>query len=315
MKIIYFVMLSFAGLLLSCGHSGEHRYQGYVEGENIYLASPYSGILEKLAVQRGQQVSQGQFLFQLDPEPQTQAIAQYQSDLQQAQNLLQDLKNPRRVQEIEAIEAQIEQVEAQLKLADIRVSRNRKLYEKQAVDKDRLDEAVALYEQQKQLKAQYEANLALAKLGSRDEQIKAQQAQVNSIAARLSEARWQLAQKTIYAPAAGIIFDTFYRQGEFVGPQQAVLALLTAQNVHIEFYVPVEELTHLKVGKAIQFICMGCDKQEQATVSYISPEAEYAPPLVYSRDNQDKLVFRIQATLASFNQYKPGQPVTVIIHD
>lgn len=313
MKASYFTIILLIGFLLSCGQGNERHYQGYVEGENIYLASPYSGILEKLAVRRGQVVKQGELLFTLDPYPQTLAIKQLQNDLQQAKDLLQDLKNPRRSQEIEAIEAQIQQVDAQLQLAKIRVERNQKLYEKQAVDKDRVDEAVALYEQQKQLKAQYQANLDLAKLGSREEQIKAQQAQVQSIAARLKDAEWQLTQKTLYAPGSGIIFDTFYREGEFVGTQQAVLALLTPQNVYIEFFVPVEELTHLKVGNTVLFTCMGCKDNYKATLRYISPEAEYAPPLIYSRENQDKLVFRIQASLATFNQFKPGQPVTVMV--
>lgn len=313
MKANCWITILLTLLLLGCGNGNERSYQGYVEGENIYLASPYSGILEQLAVKRGQSVTQGQLLFKLDPSPQSLTIKQYQSDLQQAKDVLQDLKNPRRTQEIAAIEAQIEQVNAQLQLAQIRVGRNQKLYEKQAVDKDRLDEAIALYEQQKQLKAQYESNLALARLGSRDEQIKAQEAQVKAVAARLSEAEWQLAQKTLYAPAAGLIFDTFYREGEFVANQQAVLALITPENVHIEFFVPVEELAHVRTGDAILFTCMGCEKNYPATISYISPEAEYAPPLIYSRENQDKLVFRIQAAMTSFNQFKPGQPVTVIL--
>ncbi|KTC97710.1 HlyD family secretion protein [Legionella erythra] len=313
MTIKHHIALLLILLLQSCGHSGERSYQGYVEGENIYLASPNSGILEKLLVKRGQTVTKGQLIFQLDSEPQAQVIKQYASDLEQAKSLLLDLKNPRRAPEVEAIEAQIEQVDAQIKLTEIRVKRYQSLYEKNAIEKDRLDEILATYDQQKKLKDQYQANLTLAKMGSRSEQIKAQEAQIQAITAKLNEAKWQLAQKTVYSPAAGVIFDTYYRPGEFVGAQQAVASLLTPENVHIEFYVPVQELAHLSVGKAVSFTCSGCQPDNTAVISYIAPEAEYAPPLVYSRENDDKLVFRIQARFDHFHAFKPGQPVTVLV--
>ncbi|WP_133140508.1 HlyD family secretion protein [Legionella genomosp. 1] len=309
----FFLILLTIGSLIACHQSQERQIQGYVEGENIYLASPYSGILETLAVQRGQMVKKGDLLFQLDKNPEFLQIKQFEADLQQAKNLLKDLENPRRKPEIAAIQAQIEQTEAQIKLAEVRVRRYQELYRKQAASKDVLDEAVAVYQEQVKLKEQYESNLRLARLGSREEQINAQKAQIASFAERLSVAKWQLEQKRLYAPADGLIFDTYYRVGEFVGSQKAVLSLLTPANVRIEFFVPVELLAALKVGQKIEFLCDGCRTRAQALISYISPEAQYIPPLVYSRENTDKLVFRIKADLREFNEFKPGQPVTVFI--
>lgn len=299
--------------LLACDQSNERSYQGYVVGENIYIGTSYSGILKNLAVQRGQSVNKGQLLFELDPDPQELVIKQFQADLQQAENVLKDLQNPRRTPEIEAIQAQIEQTDAQIQLAEIRVKRNSELYKKMAVDKDTFDAAVAHYNELVKLKAQYEANLRLAKLGSREEQINAQQAQIISLTAKLQEAKWELLQKTAYAPAQGIIFDTYYRVGEFVGSQQSVLSVLTPENVRLQFYVPVEELARLSTGQEITFLCYNCKQRASATIDYISPEAEYVPPLVYTRENRDKLVFRIKAHLPEFGQFKPGQPVTVFI--
>ncbi|SPX61899.1 hemolysin D [Legionella feeleii] len=297
----------------NCGQQKERSYQGYVEGENVYLASPNSGRLMRLYVHRGDQVKKGQLLFSLDADPQILVVKQNEADLLEAQKLLNDLMQPRRTPEIAAIQAQIEQTDAQLKLAEIRVQRTQQLYAKQAIDKDSVDEAVALYKEQKQLKAQYESNLQLAKLGSRDEQIKAQQAQVISLTAKLAEAKWQLEQKTVYAPNDGFIFDTYYREGEFVGSEQSVLSLLPPENVRIEFFVPVQTLTRLRRGQEITFLCDGCIKKSEATINYISPEAQFIPPLVYSRDNSDKLVFRIKAKLKHPSEFKPGQPVSVFL--
>lgn len=303
------------GLLSACNHHGERSFQGYVEGQNIYLASPYSGILETLAVQRGQEVKKGAFLFQLDVNPQILQVKQILADLQQAKNLLNDLENPRRQPEVNAIRAQIAQTEAQIKLAQLRVQRYQQLVNKQAASKDALDEAIARYNEQLKLKAQYEENLKLAQLGGREEQINAQKAQVISLTAKLNEANWQLAQKRQVAPAAGIVFDTYYRVGEFVPQQKPVLALLTPENVRLEFFVPAKELPKLNVGQKISFLCDDCQQRATAVISYISPEAQYIPPLVYSRENDDKIVFRIKADLPDFNKYKPGQPITVFIND
>ena len=307
LRILFFLSLVFC--LTSCNR-GEH-FEGYVEGENIYLASPFYGVLQKLLVQRGQHVNKGTLLFVLDPNPQLINIAQIKGELDQAQNTLTDLKKPRRLPEIAAIESQIEQTNAQISLAQIRVSRYQKLYEKNASDKDTLDAALANLRQQQDLKLQYEANLALAKLGSRDDQIKAQQSQVDSLLEKLKEAQWELDQKTLYAPASGTIFDTYFREGEFVIAQQPVVSLLTPENIRIEFFVPLTFLAKVKIGQKITFDCEGCAKNNGAVISYISPDAEYLPPLVYSRDNNANLVFRIKANINEPLSFKPGQPVVV----
>ncbi|KTC78199.1 HlyD family secretion protein [Legionella brunensis] len=308
-RLLFLILIAL--VIVGCGRTQKYSYQGYVEGENVYLASPNSGVLKQLFVQRGEQVKKGQVLFQLDEDPQALVIQQNKADLLQAQKTLHDLEKPRRNPEIEAIKAQIAQTDARLKLAEIRVHRMEELYKKNAIDKDSVDAAVARYKELQQLKTQYESNLALARLGSRDEQIKAQQAEIISLTAKVKEAQWQLDQKRVYAPKSGYIYDTYYRVGEFVGSQQAVLSLLPPENVRVQFFVPVEALAQLELGQRIQFLCYGCHDSSTAIINYISPEAEFVPPLVYSRENRDKLVFRIKARIEHPQKFKPGQPVTV----
>ncbi|TAL63572.1 MAG: HlyD family efflux transporter periplasmic adaptor subunit [Legionella sp.] len=305
------ITLGLAFTLGSCSRQGHEHFQGYIEAENIYLASPYFGNLIVLNVVRGEQVKKGQLLFKLDPNPQEINISQVMGELEQAKNTLADLQKPRRLPEITAIEAQIEQTNAQIELATIRVDRFQKLYNKKVSDKDSLDAAIANLEQQKQLKEQYEANLALAKLGGREDQIKAQNALINSLTAKLKQAQWELDQKSIFAPESGMIFDTYYRSGEFVASQQPVVSLLVPQNIRVEFFVPLEYVAELHLGQKISFTCEGCKEDNPAVINYISPEVEYIPPLVYATDNYSKLVFRVKANIINASAFKPGQPVTV----
>lgn len=313
MKMKALIILMTLVTLSSCNNADQRQYQGYVEGLNIYLAAPYSGTLTKAYVQRGQCVKKGELLFQLDANPQMLAIAEAKAALEQARHVYLDLKKPRRPPEIAAIEAQIGQATAQVNLADLRVKRNQILYNKHVLAKDSLDASVEHYNEVLDLKAQYEANLSLAKEGSRESQIKAQAAQIGLLKAKIERAKWDLMQKTFYAPSAGVIFDTYFRKGEFVGVQQPVAALLTPDNILIEFFVPADALADLQVGKKITFDCDGCGKTNPAVIQYISPEAEYVPPLVYSRENRDKLVFRVKAGIQDAARFKPGQPVVVTV--
>ena len=315
--IVQWILILCGSLVLSgCGKK-EHHYQGYVENENIYLASPYSGRLVSVFVERGQWVKKGQLLFKLDENPQALQIKQAFSLLDQARQVYADLKKGRRPSEIDAIMAQIGQADAQLKLAMLRVKRNQELFERHVVARDGLDAAIEYQQEVQFLKAQFEANLVTAKQGSRENQIKAQLAQMKSLTSKMNQAQWELDQKSIYAPLDGILFDIYYKQSEFVDQQHPIAAFLAPDYTRIEFFVPASALPALQVGQSITFDCEGCSKHNAATICYISPQAEYIPPLVYSRENQDKLVFRVKAKIAHAERFKAGQPVIVtsVTHD
>ncbi|WP_133130698.1 HlyD family secretion protein [Legionella yabuuchiae] len=311
----YLVMVVALLLLLSCNSSPETIYQGYVEGEAIYLASEFPGELTELLVRRGQSVKKGEQLFRLAGNPQALEIKTQKAELEQAKKIYQDLLNPRREPEIESIKAQIEQVDAELELAAMRVSRYQTLYQRNATNKDNLDEALARQEQLTHRKAELRSNLQLAQLGSREEQINAQQAKIEAMEAKLELAVWQLSKKIVFAPKDGVILDTYYQEGEFVGAQQPVLALLAPEDIRIEFFVPVQQLPSIHLNQTLYFTCEGCKQEFKAEISYISPEAEFIPPLVYSRENSDKLVFRVKAAIANSTRFKPGQPIRITALD
>lgn len=315
-KKIGFVLLSLLTLLvvlLKAFHPTEQTYQGYVENENTYLSSLFSGRLVEAFVQRGQRVTKGTLLFKLDPDPQSLQIAQAKAALLQAKQVYDDLKKPRRPPEIAAIVAQVAQADSQVKLAALRVKRNETLYAKHVLDKDSLDASLERYQELTQLKAQFEANLRLAKLGSRPNQLYAQKAQTILLYAKQKEREWEMLQKNVYAPADGLMFDIYFKIGELVDAKRPLAALLTPENTRIEFFVPAADLPRLHMGKPIFFDCDGCRRNNSATIQYVSPLAEYLPPLIYSRDNMNKLVFRIKASIEHPDWFKPGQPVVVRI--
>src|SRR5271154_6414867 len=57
-----------SGVLAGCSHESASSFQGYVEGEYVYVASPVAGRLDRLSVQRGQTIADKAALFELESE-------------------------------------------------------------------------------------------------------------------------------------------------------------------------------------------------------------------------------------------------------
>ncbi|MDF1677860.1 MAG: HlyD family efflux transporter periplasmic adaptor subunit [Legionellaceae bacterium] len=297
--------------LSACDWPGNHSVQGYVESENLYVTSSLSGTLRSLPVSRGDLIKKGDLIFQLDSNPEELKLREVEQVLIQEEALLEDLKRPKRKPEVGMVIEQIQQVQARLLLAKLRMKRFQMLYQKKAGTLDEADAAVQRFRELQALKRQREYELAFVKMGARQNKILAQASKVHSVMARKELFTWQLAQKTRYAPDRGLVLDTFFLEGEWVPAGKPIAVLLIPTYIWIEFFLPAKYLPKLNAGQEVEVKCDGCASNLKAIIEYISPEAEYVPPLVYSRENYDKLVFRVKARPEHPELFKPGQPVTV----
>lgn len=314
-KRIFSLIILLLVALSGCSGQDQTHYLGYITGYYVYLSSSVSGNLIHCFVHRGEQVQKGQTLYVLDPNPQQSQIEQAQAELQRSNQNLSNLVTGQRNTIIQEITAQQRQAEANLVLARQQLQRYQQLYKMGAVGKAELDIRVAEYQTNQERVKQLAATLAEAKLGARKHIISAQEATVEASYAKIRELQWELAQKTVHANKAGMIFDTFYRTGEFVPAGQAVLALLPPQNIRVQFFVPEKILGALKIGQSLHFTCDHCKTPGVAIIYYISPQAEYTPPIIYSRDTREKLVYRIEAYIkpAEAVRFHIGQPIEVLL--
>ena len=92
-----------------------------------------------------------------------------------------------------------------------------------------------------------------------------------------------------------------------------VVSLLPPGNIFVRFFVPEGSLAKLHAGDPVALSCGGCPAGLSATISFISPRAEYTPPLIYSESSKAKLVFLIEAQppLEQAAGLNPGQPIEV----
>ena len=287
--------------------------QGYVEGEFVYVASPLAGQLESLYVQRGDQVKVGDRLFALDSTPETAARDEAGRRLAQARSQLEDAKKARRPSEIESIEAQLKQARAALSFSEVEFQRQEKLAQSGSVSQQAYDRALSARDQDRQHVAQLEADLQTANLGSRIDQIEAADANVRAQEATLARAEWDLSQKSQFAPQAGVVFDTLYRQGDWVAAGRPVVALLPPQNIKVRAFVPEPMLGSIHLGESVKVKVDGLPEPVTGKVSFISPKVEFTPPVIYSQETRAKLVFMIEVIFDPkiAEKLHAGQPVEV----
>jgi HlyD family secretion protein len=298
-------------VLASCGRRPSDRVQGYVEGEYVYIASPLAGALEKLHVQRGTQVNAGDPLFELESVAEKTSRDEAERRLAQARANLEDARQGKRPTEIASIEAQLQQARAALALSDREFIRQDELTRTGAASKQEFDRARATRDQDRQRVAQLEAELKTAGLGSRTAQITAAEAEVRARESALARSEWELSQKAQAATQSGLVFDTLYRQGEWIAAGRPVVVLLPPQNIKVRAFVPQGRLGAIQPGQQVRVTVDGVAEPFLGKISYISPQAEYTPPVIYSQESRGKLVFMVEAVFdpAVAAKLHPGQPV------
>ncbi len=270
-----FVIFAFALFTAACGREPSDLLQGYGEADYIYLSSQEAGVVSAIDVREGDIVEAGAQIFSLDPD--RLAFNEASARAQGA-----------------AASSAIRTAQAQATLAQRNYARgaelfNRGFYPRARLDSDRaaMDSANAQLAQ-----ARREAGAATAATGL--------------ARARLNDANGQ-------APTSGTIQQIFRRPGEVVAAGQPIVALLAPENMKVRFFAPEPMLTRLPVGTRILVSCDGCTQPIEARVSFVATEPQFTPPVIYSLDQREKLVFLVEARFDAATPIRPGMPVDVRI--
>lgn len=313
-KLVPVVLLTLAGavvagLVLTGRHQGGKALSGYVEGEPLYLAAPLAGAVKTMAVVRGQEVAAGQALFVVDPSQVQAQLGQAQAEVAAAQAQAQDARKGQRPTELAVLEANIAAAEARARDAEADLRRIRPLVQTGIYAPARLDDVQAAADtanaQVRAARRQRDA----ATLGAREDQVRAADARTQQAAALQSAAAARLAELAPRAPARGRIEDVFYQAGEWAPANQPILALLPDERVKVRFFVPEKTMSAYRVGRTVRIACDGCARNLTARIDYVSPRPEFTPPIIYSREARDRLVYMVEARPSA--RLNPGLPVDV----
>ena len=301
--------------LLGCDTAADKNasvFPGYAEGEYVRIASPNGGSLSTLAVKRGDMVAANAPLFALEQENERAAREEAIARMKRAEANLQNIRTGKRPAEVAAVQAQLAQAEAMLKLSNAELRRTENLVTSKFLSPAKLDEARGAQERDRARVAELNAQLTVAHLAGRPNEIDALASEVRAAKEQLAQAEWRLNQKSQRAPRAARVADTMYTAGEWVQAGMPVVSLLPPENIKLKFFIPEKLLGALKLGQDVQVACDSC-KPIAARISFIASQAEYTAPLIYSKENRATLVFLIEAmpTPADAANLHPGQPVEI----
>lgn len=302
-------------LLAGCSRQDPNAFQGYVEGEFVYLASSQSGELTQLAVARGQTVQADTPLFELESVDETAALRQAQQQLAAARAQLADIETGKRTPEVNVVRAQLAEAVANARKASLQLTRDQAQFAAGGIPKAQLDDSRANADATSAQVRELTNQVEVARLPGRSQQLAAQSAQVAAAQAVVTQAQWKLDQKRVAAPAQGLVYDTLYRVGEWVKAGSPVVEMLPPQNVKVRLFVPEAIVGRIAAGQSLTVHCDGCARDVTAKITYVSNKAEYTPPVIYSNESRSKLVFMVEAhpSIADAPSLHPGQPVTVTL--
>lgn len=304
-----------AFMLCSCTPQSGDFFPGYAEGDYIRLAAPLAGTLSKLYVKRGEQAAADAPAFVLEQESERAAREEAVTRVKRAEAQLANLQKGKRPDEVAAVQAQLAQAEAARKLSAADLARQQQLVAAKFISPARLDEARAALARDSARTDELRAQLRVAQLGARPDELAAAAQDLKTAQAQFAQAEWKLEQKSQRIPLAARVDDVLYREGELVPAGSPVVSLLPPQNIKARFFVPEAALGKLALGQTVTLRCDGCPGPIAATVSFIARDAEYTAPLIYSKENRASLVFMIEArpTPQDAVRLHPGQPLEVTL--
>jgi HlyD family secretion protein len=289
-------------------------WQGYAEADYVKIGPTQPGLLTAVKVARGSAVAAGALLFAQDDTDDRAARDQAMQQLAQAEQQLANLQESAKPTEIAQAEANLADASASLVRAASDLARGQAQLPAGGVSKQSVDQLRAEHLSAQAKVAGLRAALAQARAPmGREGEIQAQRASVAAFHAALDMAEWRLAQRRVVAPTGGRVADVLARPGETIMAGAPVISLLPPENIFVRFFVSEPLIGTLHQGDPVVLACDGCPAGLSATISFIAPQAEFTPPLIYSESSKAKLVFLIEARPPPEQAIKlnPGQPIEV----
>ncbi|HUX60392.1 MAG TPA: efflux RND transporter periplasmic adaptor subunit [Ignavibacteriaceae bacterium] len=318
-KVFPIITILVAGVLSGCGGSNNHNKieaSGTIEATNVTVSSKVSGQVLKLNFREGDLVKVGDTLMTIDHDNLSIQLQQAVAGEEQSVAQLQLMKEGARSEDIKQAEDAVKQAKANYDLAKQDRERNEKLFRSKSITQQQFDNIISRYDiASAQLNSSQE-NLKKMKNFYRPDDIKQAEANVNRQKASVDLLKKYISDSYVTAPISGFIVKKFVEAGESVVPLSSLVMLSNLSYVDLDIYVSEEELGSVKLGqKADVSIDAFKNKVYPGKVIYISPEAEFTPKNIQTKDERTKLVFKVKVHVPNPNfELKDGMPADAIIY-
>lgn len=287
-------------------------WNGYIEADYHYAAPVSPGRITAIPVQEGQVVAQGAVLMLLDDRAQKAALAEAQARVAQAAANLDNLRTGKREDEIAVIRADLDKARAAQRQQKVNFDRADQLLKRNVASLSQWQSEKAALDAADAAVAELEAQLRVAELPARGAEQAASEQALAAAKAAEEAARIALNERIVTAPIGGIIDDIFFQEGEVAGTGAPAMAIYDPARMKAILFIPETDRASVTPGMELDLTCDGCPEGLTVAVTRLSAEPQYTPPIIYSRDERARLVFRAEALAEQPLALLPGQPITLL---
>jgi len=317
-KLLITSSLIFA-LITGCGNGEEEKtiqLSGTVETTNIVISSQVSANVQKILADEGSKVNKGDTLLIIDPETYKIQLMQTQAQRNLTKAQYNMLKKGARSEDIAQVKEGLAQAEANYNNAKDDFARMKSLYESHSITKKQFDDATTRYTvADAQLKSAKE-NVKKIENFARPEELQQAKASFNAADANVKLLQKRVNDCYILSPINGQIVKKFVEIGETVTPQSSLVKVSDLGEVKVVVYVQEADLGKVKLGQKAEIYSDSYEnKSYEGKVTYISPEAEFTPKNIQTKEERTKLVFAVKITAPNPDyELKAGMPVDAEIY-
>ncbi len=318
MKKILLIFL--IGILITgCGNNENPdtiEASGNIESINVIVSSKVNGQIEKILYDEGQFVNEGDTVMIIDHETLQYQLDQAEAGVEAARAQLNLLKDGARKEDIKQAEEAVKQAQVNFDLAKKDNERMQKLYEAKSISQNQYDNANAKYElTQAQLKSAKE-NLLKLRNFARPEEIQQADANLKRQIAGADLLKKSIRDSYVQSPINGVIVEKYFEKGETVTQMSSLFKVSDLRTVDLKIYVSEEELGRVKLGQTADIsVDAYPNKTYPGKIIYISPEAEFTPKNIQTKDERTKLVFAVKIRVDNPKyELKPGMPADAVVH-
>lgn len=314
MKMLNLILILSASLILfACNNEDKQKFieaSGTIESTNIVVSSRTAGNIQTMNFREGANVSAGDTILIIDHELLDIQLRQAIASKDVTESQLKLMLAGARKEDINQAEQNLNQAKISYETAETDKGRMQNLYESRSITRKQYEDALARYDM---TTAQYNAaqeNFSKVKKIFRKEEIDQAKANVNKSIAGVDLLKKNIRDSYVYSPINGFLVKTYIEKGETVTPMSSLFKVSDLDVVELVIYISEQELGLVKLGqKAEVTIDTYKDKVYEGKVTYISPEAEFTPKNIQTKDERTKLVFAVKIEIPNKNyDLKPGMP-------
>ncbi len=315
-KYLFFIaaLVFFVSILTSCKKEKDLS-NGYIEADFVYISAYSNGKIENVYVSKGDQVKKGTKLFKLEGKKEYANFDMYTQAANGVNFYIKDMKKGARPDKLKLWTNIAEAIKFIAEGTGIGDNMYTSLEKDRAVSYKDQQKITHIHKAALKMSQGLRAWAEFQELSQRPDKIAAVESLKKILDTQSNYSKWEMEQVTQTAPKDAFVFDTFFREGEFAQAGKPVISLLPPENIKAVFFVDGKVVNKVKLGNKVLINLSNVIKPIEATVSYISPNAEYTDPFIYSLKNNKKYMYLIEARFNSSDNVKlhPGQPIEVDI--